>query len=109
MRWEKPLSEHDIKHIYRCNESTWELVTYHDWSFGPLVKATSKTGEIYYCGGDGDKDFWNFWKSEKEFLDTYPQGTGNPHILPEPEFDLDEISKAQEIIRKKKIHQTNHA
>ena len=93
MRWKKPLSKIDVKYIYRCNESSCELVTYHDWNFGPLIKATLKTGDIYYCGGDRD-----FWKNEKDFLDTYPHGTGNPHILPELEFDLDEISKAQEII-----------
>jgi len=93
MRWRKPLSEHDIKHIYHCNKNPCcELVTYHDWSFGPLIKATLKNANIYYCGGDQ-----NLWKTEEEFLDTYPQGTGN-HILPEPEFDLEEISKAQEII-----------
>ena len=89
MRWKKPLSEDDIQDLYRRNESTCELVTYHGWSFGPLVKAILKDrGGIYYCGGDKD-----YWKNEKDFLDAYPR-----HILPEPEFDLDEISKAQEII-----------
>jgi len=95
MRWKEPLSEHDVQNIYSRNYSTCELVTYPDWHFGPLVKATlNRHGRgIYYCGGDKD-----FWKNEKEFFDAYPQGIGNPHILPEPEFDLEEISKAQEII-----------
>ncbi len=65
MRWEKPLSKHDVQEIYRCIESTYELVTYHDWGFGPLVKATFKNNaaSIYYCGGD---EF--FLEKRKRFL-----------------------------------------
>ncbi len=39
-----------------------------------------------------------FWKNEKDFWDAYPEGTKNFPILPEPEFDLDEMAIAERII-----------
>lgn len=102
-KWQTPLAEGQVKALVSGNTQNGLVEVIYDGPIGSMVvvhcteaACGSAKGKIFYHGGDYDKG--QGWIEESIFLLLYPDFKQGRRVMPDPEFDLDDMELAEIII-----------